>query len=181
MVKVILSAEQVVCWSRVFEHSIEQHSYDEALGAIVRLIELSHTYDNTIALRVKERLDTFGVSDWRASLCSLVMRACTTGKLGWLCSLDEMWVRDIHITGAISNELERLASSENSIDDTSTSYYECSCVFALSRQNLQEAARMSVMHVQSQDNKLSQGENKSLINGSRYVLTRNYIKSKLIQ
>lgn len=169
MVKVILSALQVVCWSRVFVHAIEQHSYDEALGAIVRLVELSHISDNSIAPRVKERLDSFGVSDWRASLCSLVMHACTTGKLGWLCSLDDIWVRDMHITGGISDELERLASSECSVDETSTSYYECSCVFALSRQNLQEAARQSVMHVQSLDNKLSQGDNKGLIHSSAQI------------
>lgn len=152
-VRLHLSVEQAVCWSRVFEHAVEQHSFDEALGAVLRLVELAHSYDASFALKVEELLKSSGVSGWRVALGSMVFHACTTGRLGWLCSLNDIWVRGLHISGAISEEIERLASSGYSSSDgiSSPSYYECSCVFALSRQNLQEAARMSVMQVHAVD------------------------------
>jgi hypothetical protein len=152
-VRLHLSVEQAVCWSRVFEHAVEQHSFDEALGAVLRLVELAHSYDASFALKVEELLKSSGVSGWRVALGSMVLHACTTGRLGWLCSLNDIWVRGLHISGAISEEIERLASSGYSTSDgiASPSYYECSCVYALSRQNLQEAARMSVMQVQAVD------------------------------
>ena len=156
-VQLHLSAEQVVCWSRIFEHAIVQHSFDEALGAIVRLIELEHSYDGIFAQRVKALLRSFGVAGWRVALGSMVLHVCTAGRLGWLCSLNDIWVKGEHISGAISKELERLSSSGNSNLDIvgSASYYECSCVYALSRQNLQEAARMSVVQMQSIDRQQS--------------------------
>ena len=156
-VQLHLSAEQVVCWSRIFEHAIVQLSFDEALGAIVRLIELEHSYDGMFAQRVKALLRSFGVAGWREALGSMVMHVCTSGRLGWLCSLNDIWVKGEHISGAISKELERLSSSGNSNLDIvgAASYYECSCVYALSRQNLQEAARMSVVQMQSIDRQQS--------------------------
>jgi hypothetical protein len=152
-VRLHLSVEQAVCWSRVFEHAVEQHSFDEALGAVLRLVELAHSYDASFALKVEGLLKSSGVSGWRVALGSMVLHACTTGRLGWLCSLNDIWARGLHISGAISEEIERLASSGYSTSDgiASPSYYECSCVYALSRQNLQEAARMSVMQVQAVD------------------------------
>lgn len=150
-----VSAEQVVCWSSVFEHAVEQQSFDEALGAVVRLIEIEHSYDATSAARVAKLLEGFGVSGWRSALESLVLHACINGRLGWLCSLNDMWVRDVHVTGEIAQELDQLASSgrsHSSVDGiVSTSYYECSCVYALSRQNLQKAARISVLQAQTLD------------------------------
>ena len=156
-VQLYLSAEQVVCWSRIFEHAIVQLSFDEALGAIVRLIELEHSYDGIFAQRVKALLKSFGVAGWRVALGSMVLHVCTAGRLGWLCSMNDIWVKGEHISGAISRELERLSSSGNSNLDIvgSASFYECSCVYALSRQNLQEAARMSVVQMQGIDRQQS--------------------------
>ena len=152
-VRLYMCAEQVVCWSRVFEHAIEQLSFDEALAAVVRLVELTSRQEPLLARRVKEILDSFGASDWHTTLGSLVMHACTTGRLGWLCSLDDIWVCGVHISGLIAAELAKLASCGYSSMDgiSSPSYYECSCVFALSRQNLQEAARISAVHAQTID------------------------------
>ena len=152
-VRLHLSAEQVICWSRVFEHAVEQLSFDEALAAVVRLVALDNSHEPGLAIQVKKILDSFGASDWRTALSSLVMHVCVTGRLGWLCSLDDIWVRGTHISGLIAEELAKLASSGYSSMDgiNSPSYYECSCVYALSRQNLQEAARMSVVHVQTID------------------------------
>lgn len=150
-VRLHLSVEQAVCWSRVFEHAVEQQSFDEALGAVLRLVELAHSYDSSFAVKVEELLKSSGVSGWRVALGSMVLHACTSGRLGWLCSLNDIWARGMHISGAISEEIERLASSGYSSSDgiASPSYYECSCAYALSRQKLQEAARMSVMQVQA--------------------------------
>ena len=150
-VRLHMSAEQTICWSRVFEHAIEQLSFDEAFAAVVRLVKLSHNHEPSLSARVKDILDSFGASDWHAALESLVMHACTTGRLGWLCSLDDIWVSGVHISGLIADELAKLASSGYSCMDgiNSPSYYECACIYALSRQNLQEAARMSVVHIQT--------------------------------
>ena len=152
-VRLYMCAEQVVSWSRIFEHAVEQLSFDEALAAVVRLVELGSRQEPLMALRVKEILNGFGASDWHAALGSLVMHACTTGRLGWLCSLDDIWVSGVHISGLIAAELAKLAScGYSSMDGISCpTYYECSCVFALSRQNLQEAARMSAVHAQTID------------------------------
>lgn len=150
-----LSAEQVVSWSSVFEHAVEQQSFDEALGAVTRLIEIEQSYGTLFAARVAKVLEGFGVSGWRSALGSLVLHACTSGRLGWLCSLNDTWVRGVHVTGEIAQELDQLASSgrsHSSVDGiVSTSYYECSCVYALSRQNLHEAARISVLQAQTLD------------------------------
>ena len=52
-----LRADQVVCWSSVFEHAVQQQSFDEALGAVARLIEIEQSYDSLFAARVAKLLE----------------------------------------------------------------------------------------------------------------------------
>ena len=91
LVHVQLCVEQAIAWSRVFEYALECHSLDEALDAVLRLLHIEAAWPEGVAPAVRSRLALLGAENWswRACLGALVLRACDSGSLCWLCSLGE--------------------------------------------------------------------------------------------
>jgi hypothetical protein len=143
-------------WVHFFEILIELGSFTEAFDAVIHIAEI----ESTIATTSRYANETYRCI-WKDRLQSMVMHACSTGNLDWLCSLPDAWITatQIPVSSAMIDEMVALAESKNgtgfwlphdgiegaTIYDAvrswqKTTNYEALVTFFLLRQEFKEAA-----------------------------------------
>jgi hypothetical protein len=135
-------------WSRVFEYALlHGDRFSVALDALLHIAELEEQ-----RLVDTSSLAAAGIT-WRDALRALVSQACTSGALGWLCSIPEQQLQGfakqgVSLAEAISSTLDVLAATlDVPASAAAVNYYECLFVYQLSRRDFQDGAR--AMHALS--------------------------------
>jgi hypothetical protein len=115
---------------QLFESALETDHVDEAFAAIVTVIEieaelLGENGDDLIAgsMDVSSSSPSSGPQKWRQCLAALVLHACDSGNLGFLCSLPDTWVGTVHLSAAVADELDRLATGSGVLEERLAGYY----------------------------------------------------------
>jgi hypothetical protein len=135
-------------WSRVFEYALLHGGrFSAALDALLHVAELEEQ-----RLVDTSSLAAAGIT-WRDALRALVSQTCSSGALGWLCSIPEQQLQGfakqgVSLAEAISSTLDVLAATlEVPTTAAAVNYYECLFVYQLSRRDFQDGAR--AMHALS--------------------------------
>lgn len=146
----LMMADYINAWGRIFNAALESNSLDEALSAVVRMVELDdddNSHQGTATTTTEQFNDKQLVQPWQACLRSLVTLACESGELEWLCNVPEVKVGLVSLTECIIAELSRLSKSRSTVKALSTSgktteinYGECLFCFLLNRGIYRDAA-----------------------------------------
>ena len=147
-----LNTDLQTCWCQIFEIAQDSKYFDEALSAILKLIDIESVSGTTSSGQRKY---------WQDCLTALVSRVCDVGRFGWLCSLPTITHNKINISELIAEELEALAIasspfsstvSEGNGDDFDINiYYECLCAFFIRHRYFREAAAIMYSFVRRID------------------------------
>ena len=161
-----LNTDLATAWGRIFNSALESHSFDQAVSAIVQMIELDETHhlEHTAVLEAAQ--DKNVIQPWKACLRSLVTLACESGNLEWLCNMPDIKVGLVLLTDYVCAELSRLAKtrgfSNNTYNTTNNNnstlsytgvinYTECLFCFHMTRSNFREAAGAMFAHANRLD------------------------------
>jgi hypothetical protein len=156
-----LDIEWAAVWSSVFKFALHSVLLDEALSAVLELIKLSRLSEGSSSLLSMDSEHHDADDRWKSCLRALITKACSTGHLGWLCSLPETVGGEagdsavIDLTSEIATQMEFLASSSDFADianlsshaleeDTpdAMSMYEYLGTFFMSKRDYSQCARV---------------------------------------
>ena len=163
-----LDVEWAAVWHSVFKFALHSTLLDEALSAVIELIKLSRIASQAASVRTSDMIRTAYMQhdddNWKGSLQALIMKACSTGHLGWLCALPETIGGGeenpaVDLTAEICSEMEFLAMSSDladmgslsahavittsdSANPDAVSIYEYLAAFLLSKGDFSECARV---------------------------------------
>ncbi len=104
----LMMTDYVNSWGRIFNAALESNSLDEALSAVVRMVELDDEVAPLDRIGMIENVSDKLVQPWQVCLRSLVTLACESGELQWLCNVPEIKIGLISLTDCIITELSRL-------------------------------------------------------------------------
>ena len=151
-----LTADLMTAWGRIFNSALESHSLDQALSAVVRMVELEETLPLEYTAVAEMAPEKSVTQPWQACLRSLVTLACESGNLEWLCNMPEIKIGLVLMTECVCAELSRLAKTRgysNALYPTATTstsssspvgminYAECLLCFHVTRASFREASR----------------------------------------
>lgn len=141
-------------WCQIFEIALDSKYFDEALSAILKLIDIESLSGTKSS---GQRMY------WQDCLTALVSRVCDVGRFGWLCSLPNITHNKVNITELIADELETLAIASSpfsstilEVEDNSDEfdiniYYECLCAYFIRHRYFREAAAVMYAFVRRID------------------------------